>query len=155
MADTQEKILVPGKYDVICGRGKLSQNHLGNKRYLSIIAMYKKKYKNVSTTKNEKTRLSLHIVSVIRDSTPPGRFLKFNPNSRTWYDVGDIYAREKVSHALRGEMPNLIPKERKIKAAKKIRKEKPELDGTCVLQLFMRQQAILKQLFNVSDRSSL
>jgi len=41
------------------------------------------------------------IVNAIRGQNPPGRFLSFNSQSGTWYDVGDKKAIEKTSQALR------------------------------------------------------
>lgn len=44
------------------------------------------------------------------------RFLLYDPNTKLWYDVGDGYAREKVSHSLRSrpnEQRRTKPKPRK------------------------------------------
>lgn len=44
------------------------------------------------------------IVDSIKDSTPIGDcggFIRKNPDSDRWFEVGDKIAREKVGHALR------------------------------------------------------
>jgi len=51
--------------------------------------------------KKGKSNMSRDLVQAIRDLTPPGRFIKRNPVTNAWEDVGDDIAREKVSQALR------------------------------------------------------
>jgi hypothetical protein len=74
------------------------------------------------------------------------RFLLYDPQTKLWYDVGDEYAREKVSHSLRSrpnEQRRSKPKPRK----KMVRKApySPALDAV-VRRLIHDQQALLKSM---------
>lgn len=75
-----------------------------------------------------------------------GRFLLKDPQTKLWYDVGDEYAREKVSHALRSRPNEERPKRPKAKK-KASRKPQypPELEET-VQDLINDQQQLLKSL---------
>jgi len=53
------------------------------------------------SAKKGKSNMSRDLVQAIRDLTPPGRFIKRNPVTNAWEDVGDDIAREKVSQVLR------------------------------------------------------
>ena len=90
----------PKQFDVICGTNKLSHAHVGNKRFRDIVEMIRERYQT-APSRDEKTRITCEIVSAIRSHRPGGRFLKINADTNKWDDVGDEYAREKVSHALR------------------------------------------------------
>ena len=85
--------------DVLCGRDKKSHHHCGNRRFRHIIEMNRLAYQQAST-REQKTKLSMDIVGMIR--TCGGRFLRESEEKEgEWEDVGDLIAREKVSHALR------------------------------------------------------
>lgn len=76
------------------------------------------------------------------------RFLLYDPHTNLWYDVGDEYAREKVSHSLRSrpsEHRRSNPKPRK----KIVRKTpySPALDAV-VRRLIHDQQALLKSMID-------
>ena len=127
--------------DVLCGRGKDSHAHFGNKRFQCIIQMNRDAYQQAST-REEKTDLSNRIVQMIRSCG--GRFLKrvdkndnddcsttnnesssvaspspAPPIQGLWKEVSASYAREKVSHALRSAKdPNRV-KARKPRTVKK------------------------------------
>lgn len=45
------------------------------------------------------------IVRALRNSEPPGRFLKKDEKTGKWYDIGDKKAAEKASQALREKTP--------------------------------------------------
>ena len=45
------------------------------------------------------------IVRALRNSDPPGRFLKKDEKTGKWYDIGDRRAAEKASQALREKTP--------------------------------------------------
>mmetsp|Transcript_11916 Transcript_11916/g.19746 ORF Transcript_11916/g.19746 Transcript_11916/m.19746 type:complete len:235 (-) Transcript_11916:54-758(-) len=96
--------VTPKRFDIICGRDKLSHAHVGNKRFRIVVEMNRERYQT-APSRDEKTRITCDIVSMIRSCRPGGRFLKMDEmedsNTGTWKDVGDDYAREKVSHALR------------------------------------------------------
>lgn len=95
----------PGKNDVLFGRGGGTNHHDGNKRYRKMVEERKVDY--VNSKRLDKPLVALDIIRQWRTQNPPGRFLKFDEKSDTWYDVGDKKAREKTSQALREKAPLL------------------------------------------------
>lgn len=90
----------PGPYDVICGRGRRCFNHIGNHRFRKIVARYINRYSQC-VAKLEKTTILAEIVTHVRSLSPHGGFVKKDPESGRWYEVGDFLAREKTSQAFR------------------------------------------------------
>lgn len=90
--------------DVLFGRGGVTNNHIGNRRYRSYVQQQQEHY--FSKPKMEKSQIANYIVAKIRQEN--GRFLK-KDGSRggLWFDVGDRRAREKTSQALREKAPQL------------------------------------------------
>jgi hypothetical protein len=74
------------------------------------------------------------------------RFLLKDPKTGLWHDVGEIYAREKVSHALRSR-PNEERRRKPKLTSKPSRKSKipPELEGQ-VQTIIQEQQRLLKEM---------
>jgi hypothetical protein len=91
-----ERIGVPGRFDVLFGRGKAYQQHIGNVRYRSLIEECKAQYDRAS--REEKTQITEEIVQIVKQST--GRFLK--DDGAGWEEVEDVVARLKASHTFRG-----------------------------------------------------
>jgi len=89
------KVVSPGPFDVLLGRGRLCQEHVGNVRYRQLVLKHKEQYDNASTV--DKTSISLMIVNLVKDSS--GRFLKDNGDG--WVEVEDKRSRDKVSHSFR------------------------------------------------------
>ena len=101
----------PTSCDVLFGRGKPFQSHPGNIRLHKIVDLYKARYSQAR--RHKKTEMAEEIVQIIKcggggsagsagsGSTMAGRFLK-RLDDDVWVEVSDIVAREKVSHALRG-----------------------------------------------------
>ena len=85
--------------DVLCGRGGLTNQHLGNKKFRALVKQLQEKY--ITRKKHEKTLLSQAVVAVVRGSSPAGRFLKQDVQTGMWYDIGDEMATEKTSQAFR------------------------------------------------------
>jgi hypothetical protein len=90
--------MVLNKFDVLCGKGKEAQGHIGNKIYRETIAKHRNRYQNAKF-RDEKTRITREIIASIQEHR--GRFLSLNENTSMWYQVRDQYAHDKVSHALR------------------------------------------------------
>lgn len=102
----------PTKYDVLLGRGKFVQHHKGNIRLHTIIHSFISRY--ISGTKRLKTQVSADILNLIRvNGERSGRFLKFNNRSKTWTEVEDSIARQKVGHAIRDSLRAPVLRERK------------------------------------------
>ena len=83
------------------GRGGAVNSHPGNRRYRDLVTFMKAEYLNESTRKNEKTHISANIVWTIRNGTFPGRFLKQDPKTKLWHEIGDKAAFRKTGQALR------------------------------------------------------
>jgi hypothetical protein len=92
---------VPGKKDVIVGRGKVCYKHSGNQRLARIVTSVLQAYSSAGSTKKAKSELIKNIVVQIRESSPEGGFVKYDSGSSKWYEVGDRIAREKVSQTFR------------------------------------------------------
>ena len=61
----------------------------------------KAEYLSDTTRKNQKTQIAANIVRTIRNSKLPGRFLKQDPETNMWYEIGDKAAFRKTGQALR------------------------------------------------------
>lgn len=63
----------------------------------------KAEYLSETTRKNQKTQIAAKIVWTIRNSKSPGpgRFLKQDPETNLWYEIGDKAAFRKTGQALR------------------------------------------------------
>jgi hypothetical protein len=90
--------MIPSTFDVLCGERSDALAHVGNKIFRMIISWYSDEYQNAQH-REEKRRITKEIISLIQESG--GNFLKMDENKNKWCVVGDEYAREKVSHALR------------------------------------------------------
>uniref|UniRef100_A0A7S4HWI4 DUF6824 domain-containing protein n=1 Tax=Odontella aurita TaxID=265563 RepID=A0A7S4HWI4_9STRA len=90
-------------HDILCGRGGLTNHHLGNKRFRDIVSLHRPDY--IRAPKIEKPSVARMIVSAIRNGNPPGRFLKKDNVTGKWFDIGDKRAAEKASQALREKTP--------------------------------------------------
>ena len=90
----------PSNYDVICGRGKMCDNHIGNRRFEVTICMNLDKYMK-AVSKFEKSLVITSIIDQQRATFPNGWFVKKDLQSGMWLSLGDEPAREKVGHAIR------------------------------------------------------
>ena len=68
----------------------------------------KAEYLRDTTRKNEKTRIAASIVWTIRNANSPGRFLKQDPDTNLWYEIGDKAAFSKTGQALRENSAEFI-----------------------------------------------
>ncbi|KAL3912165.1 MAG: hypothetical protein SGILL_006992 [Bacillariaceae sp.] len=88
-------VVVPGRVDVLLGRGKPIQEHFGNLRYHVLLDHYQQAYE--SAKKFEKMQVAQKVVDLVHEYS--GRFLK--QEGAGWIEVEELVAREKVSHAFR------------------------------------------------------
>jgi hypothetical protein len=86
----------PSDYSVVCGRGKDSFNHVGNRRFRALATMFIERYSGADR-KAAKSAIVSEIITMIRQAG--GNFCKHKRG--TWFEVGDHYAREKVGALLR------------------------------------------------------
>ncbi len=89
------------KNDVLLGRGSAVDNHYGNIQFRYIILQTATNKCNKAYKRNEKTFEAARIVAIIRNLSPPGRFLSKNLKTGCWEEVGDLKARQKVAQAFR------------------------------------------------------
>jgi hypothetical protein len=86
----------PSSYSVVCGRGKDSFNHVGNRRFRALVTMFIERYSQAGS-KVAKSAIVSEIIDVIRRAG--GNFCKLQRGA--WFEVGDHQAREKVGALLR------------------------------------------------------
>jgi len=90
-------VIIPGRFDVLLGRQKRCQDHVGNFRYRHLVLSYQDDYENAS--KHEKTALAEKIVQEVHEKG--GHFLEIYYDA--FIEVSDIVARKKVAHAFRSQ----------------------------------------------------
>jgi hypothetical protein len=93
--DDIDRIIVPGKFDVLLGRGKPLQKYSGNLNYHYVIEGYHDRYE--AAPKGVKAGLAMAIVEKINDQG--GRFLK--QDEAGWTVIANEAAKSKVSHTFR------------------------------------------------------
>ena len=98
-AEASHKVFEPHAHDVLCGRGGFANKHPGNIIFRRLVAANTERYRSCMV--DHKLLLSRSIVEVIRNQTPPGRFLMRLQESNVWMHVGDCKALQKTSQALR------------------------------------------------------
>jgi hypothetical protein len=86
----------PSHSSVICGRGKASYDHPGNRRLRMLASTFVEDYSQAGR-ELAKSAIVANIVAVIRQGG--GRFFKHEKGA--WFEVGDYYARVKVSALFR------------------------------------------------------
>lgn len=137
-------IISPKKFDIVCGKDKLSRAHVGNKRFRAVIEMNRERYQT-APTRDDKTQITCEIIAMIRSCQPGGRFLKFDTDTNQWIVLGDEYAREKVSHALRSVKDPLRKKIRKTKRTS-VQTMYPEDENDVFAALLHGQKRIFEML---------
>lgn len=83
--------------DVLCGRGKGSNDYIGNCRFRALVGKNREGY--ASAKRSEKPLIALKIVHTIGNQG--GRFLKYDKSAQCWHTVPQDKAVEKTSQALR------------------------------------------------------
>jgi hypothetical protein len=95
---TMPRTIVPALNDVLLGRGKLIQEHTGNRRFRNIVENHRDVYERTSAL--DKTLVASRIVEILKQSG--GRFLK-QQYGACWEEVDDDTARDKVGHFFRNK----------------------------------------------------
>ncbi|KAL3942727.1 MAG: hypothetical protein SGBAC_003134 [Bacillariaceae sp.] len=130
---------VPGKWDVICQRGKECFDHVGNRRFRMIIDSHLSTYMEVMS-RRQKTRIVSTIVKNITVAAASGGgFVRKDLLTRRWYKVNEKLAREKVGQALRDAIKTKKSSGSQSKSAKRNSKKSlatqgvpSMIDGQCV-----------------------
>ncbi|KAL7525737.1 hypothetical protein ACHAXR_001135, partial [Thalassiosira sp. AJA248-18] len=100
-------VRTPHPHDVLSGRGGRINSHPGNVHFRTMVDSYKREYLDPRTKKAEKARIAARIVSNVRNSDPPGRFLKEDAHTGVWIEIGDERAWKKAGQALRESAPEI------------------------------------------------
>jgi hypothetical protein len=87
--------------DVLSGRGRPLNEHVGNFQFRKIVNQAMPKYFDPSNKTIEKSYFAARVVAIVRCLNPPGRFLKEVKGTGYWEEIGDVEARKKASQALR------------------------------------------------------
>lgn len=104
--------IVIGPNDVLCGRGRESFHHEGNKRFRETVTGMIDRFSQ-ATTRAERSAVVATIWNTIRNRG--GRFLKRSESrvhqvsgdgNGEWYQLSDQQAKEKVAHAIRDACAN-------------------------------------------------
>lgn len=82
--------------DVLLGRGGATNNHLGNRKFRSIVLQHRPQY--LIARKTEKILIAREVVATVHSNG--GRFLR-QCDASTWVEVSPKRAQEKASQALR------------------------------------------------------
>lgn len=109
---------VPTIHHVICGRGKKSYGHCGNKNFLTIVAQHIDEYA-AANTKQEKSDIVQSIVDILEAK---GGFIRQDTKTGLYYKAEDGAGREKTSQALRDCLNHKYKSSKDIK--RKNRKQK-------------------------------
>jgi hypothetical protein len=99
-------IVTPHEHDVLSGRGNFVNFHVGNEHFRNLVKQHKVAY--VACPKPKKGKFSRVIYNEIRRMNPPGRFLKQDPQTKLWYDIGEKKALDKTRQALREGAPDIM-----------------------------------------------
>jgi hypothetical protein len=84
---------VPGKYAVICGRGRACTAWTGNRNLRALVMSYLKPYSQAKN-KVEKSSIVSVIIASVRQASPDGAFVKIEAG--VWGEVDEGFAREKI-----------------------------------------------------------
>lgn len=96
-AQNKGKILCPTGVDVLLGRGRHPQEHVGNLKLAELVDAHTDTYPSIP--KQGKKLLHVSIVRAVQ--AQGGRFLKRGPPGEGWEIVGDDVAIDKVRNRFR------------------------------------------------------
>lgn len=117
--------IVPNENDILMGRGGKNNQHTGNEKFRKLARLDAKAYS--TSSKKIKSNIARGLVMKVRNMQPAGRFLKRNPVTTAWEDVGNEYAREKASQVLRDAVA-LLPEASDDASESKKREAEPEAE---------------------------
>jgi hypothetical protein len=125
---------VPLTSHVVCGKGKACYTHSGNQAFRKLVKINLARY-TAATNRFEKGKVANEIAQVIRQNG--GGFIKMDPNTGGWLDVGDAAAKEKVAQTMREMALKCDPEkearkhEKRVKSrARRLAAKKEQAPGT-------------------------
>jgi hypothetical protein len=98
---------VPGSFDVLCSRGM--EAHKQNSKFRATIQMHMSLYVAATSTHAKSTVIN-KVVNAIRQRSLNGGFVRIDPSSGLYFEVGDFHARQIVSRAFQTATQNEGPK---------------------------------------------
>lgn len=106
-----KRIGSPHEHDVLSGRGGAINSHAGNSKFREWVRERKNRY-NLARTKAEKASVANEVMDLVKNQSPPGRFLQRDQSSVTggvtwWVEVDEVKAMAKTSQALREGAPSI------------------------------------------------
>lgn len=111
-AGAVKRIGTPHEHDVLSGRGGAINSHIGNTKFREWVRDRKNRY-NLARTKAEKASVANEVMDLVKNQTPPGRFLQRDQSSSVtggvtwWIEVDEVKAMAKTSQALREGAPSI------------------------------------------------
>lgn len=121
--------------DVLCGRGKLSFNHTGNKRFRDLVGGAVTAY-NEAESRLAKAAVVNSLVEEVRSSG--GRFLRRDEEAGKWHVLSHAQCREKVGHAIRDATASIEARKKRQRLQEAARQSfvstllaKPPASSTC------------------------
>lgn len=116
----------PTSHDILGGRGIAVQNHPGNRYYHKAIKREQPTYASLKKTA-DKNALANHVLCIIQNRSPPGRFLV--PKENGYVLMSKNSALEKIKQALR-EGKSIIPCKRSPTTTSTASKNEPTTKKT-------------------------
>lgn len=87
-----------GPFDVLLGRDKTSHGNAGNKHFRKLVQKHRDEYQWAPMRK-QKSKITRTVIESI--TSRGGRFLRYDPTTKTYEPISTVDCHEKVSHALR------------------------------------------------------
>ena len=91
---------VPTCATVLLGRGKKILSHPGNQLFKEIVSTRLNAYLDAES-RLDKTAILMDVIEQVRQNNPGGGFVKQNPKTGQYFEVGDFLAKEKTAQAFR------------------------------------------------------
>jgi len=146
-----EAIDEPGVNDVMLGRGAGTNRHPGNKTFRNICKEFQEKY--IKAINNyEKYLITMEIMERIQNLDPPGRFIdKDSKKGKSYYDVGEVRARKKISQALRENAPEIKKKKDDKESPEKIESKPTQKEKDLVEEKMKHLRVNLAEVVEIKD----